>query len=331
MSQALMKLLDLPELRELPRWIDQLNQGCDNREILFRNIAVPVVEQQSIQQRLPDVHVQLDLGIASGNIAADLKNEIQRWLDLSDAGHALEAGELLMTLPVSVDLTEFLRRLAQTREYELQPSGLAQRVCTLLHNLAAYKIPREEAVAAIHDALSSCNDGIIICLRHLKLRALVEQAYKCPMPEVRLRNLGEDLVKLEVIQECMFEIARKQEALGTMPDQVEILLYLETQLAPKMALPLENRHMLFATRAGVSAADVDRTQARANQAAANQSRVNRFLAQWQPWQVYQRRLALAAFDKAGQSMLAMPQELQEAQCPFTVETGKVLRLRTYSS
>lgn len=318
-------LEDLPFLRELPHWLDRLNQGEAGRQCVFHNIAIPAIEQRFVQERLVNVDVQLDDFVVAAVFAPDFTTQIQGWLDVSEAGYAGEAQQLVQALPQSMDLMAFLQRLSQTREYELQPVGLGQRVSLMLHQMADNVIPQEQAMELIHNTLSSCNDGLMMCLRDLEMLALIEQALKCPMPAIMLRGLGEDLVKIEAIHAYAFEIAQQQKARNENPDEVEIVLYLETALAGRLALPLQNRHMLFEARSGIGALHVNEAERRALTAAANTTTVNDFLEQWRPWQVFKRKEAIASFSKTGQSLRLMSETEQEMICPITREAGRSLK------
>ncbi|USE37109.1 NEL-type E3 ubiquitin ligase domain-containing protein [Endozoicomonas sp. SCSIO W0465] len=217
------------------------------------------------------------------------------WRDL--ASSELEMPELDLRHDQATELVHYLSRLTSTADYQNRVSRpvLAQRVMALMSLLADDRA-REDALRHINEALSSCDDRIILALDDLETLQLRHSAETLALENRdlgELRALGLKMMRLDEVK----RIARDHMKSLSWVDEVEVVLAFQIGVRQKkLDLPGSTQHMLFRGCAYVSDQDIANAVQQVN-AHCSGAELEAYLEQWAPWQKFQRLQAVPSFDQ----------------------------------
>jgi hypothetical protein len=284
-------------LRQIPHRVLQwpLRPNGRRHQIILTGSGISEDEGQALG-RIAGPGVQLIHDVRENRSAdsarfTDLPAAIGFWLPLAAPG-AREANLNRASAPVvhggpqQLDsFLDFLSRLRGTADYQNRQSRplLAQRIVSLIDQVAASESLAALCHERIGQALESCGDRVIWAMNQLELTVRVHQAQQGSAPEQELRDLGRSLLRLQVVHQ---HAAAKVVSL-TVVDPIEVYLAYETKLAQPLGLPLSTQGMLYERSSNVSEADLEAASQAAKQADPQQ--VEAFLASWEPWQGLVRR------------------------------------------
>jgi hypothetical protein len=161
---------------------------------------------------------------------------------------------------------------------------------------------RNEALGCINNALSSCDDRIILALDELEtldLRASAEILAIENSNPVKLRELGLQMMRLEEVR----RIACDHKKTLTWIDEIEIQLAFLIGVRQELDLPGSTQHMIFRRYAQVSEQDITNAIERVKNH-CSEANLKGYLAEWEPWQKYQRKQAVPSFDRLESKMVA---------------------------
>jgi hypothetical protein len=215
-------------------------------------------------------------------------------------------------------LRQFLGRLCDTADYQ-QPNArlrLAGRVCDLLQAMDESPALRRLGSDRISDALQTCDDRVIWTMNQLEIAVRVNQAQNS-QDGASLQELVLSFMSLDIVQDH----ARQKVNSLTWVDEVEVFLAYESGLREALKLPVSAEHMLHASCAKVTQADLDRAQDAAEAAVKDPVKVAAYLDVSPTWQHYLRRQQAKQWAWERMVPEALPQGLQadEMQCPITLE------------
>ena len=202
------------------------------------------------------------------------------------------------------DLVCYLGRLTGTADYQNQTSRpvLAQRVMAVMSLLAGNDRVRETALRHIHDALSSCDDRITLALDDLETLQLLISAETLAFENRdpgELKALGLQMMRLDAVK----RFARDHMKTLSWVDAIEVELAFQIGVRQQLDLPGSTQHMIFRGCANVSDQDIANAVQHVN-TYCSETQLEVYLAQWAPWQKFQRLLAAPSFDQLASTTVA---------------------------
>ena len=215
-----------------------------------------------------------------------------RKLASSDSG----IPELNLRHDQATDLVHYLGRLTNTADYQNLATRpvLAERVMAVTALLTGSDWIRDEAMDHIHHALTSCDDRIILALDDLDTFQLLDSAERKAFEgnADELRELGLQMMRLDEVK----RIARDHMKTLRWVDEIEVELAFLIGVRQQLALPGSTQHMIFRGCANVSDQDIATAVHQVNTHCSDDN-LQTYLAQWAPWQQYQRRQEVPTFDQ----------------------------------
>ncbi|USE37112.1 NEL-type E3 ubiquitin ligase domain-containing protein [Endozoicomonas sp. SCSIO W0465] len=287
-------------LTTLPDWITRIGRTSQGliRNVCFNNTGL----SDSLIDRLrtttaPGIQFHFSRSAwQSEQQFLNMEQGFAFWRDLASSD--LEMPELDLRHDQATELVHYLSRLTGTADYHNQVCRpiLAQRVMALICLLVENDRVREDALRHINQALSSCDDRIILALddlETLQLRHSAETlAFENRDPH-ELKSLGLQMMRLDVVK----RIARDHMKTLTWVDEIEVELAFQIGVRQKkLDLPGSTRHMLFRGCAYVSDQDIANAVQQVNTHCSG-AELEAYLEQWAPWQKFQRLQAVPSFDQ----------------------------------
>ena len=293
-------------LTALPDWITTMGFACngDIRHVYLENTGL----SDTLIDRLRTATtpgMQFHFSRSAGQPEQQFANLDQgfafwRTLASSDA----EMPEFDLRRDLAADLVLYLGRLTSTADYQNQVSRpvLGQRVMALMSFLAGNNSVREDALRYISEALSSCDDRIILALDDLETLQLLTAAQSLAQEKRdpgELRALGLQMMRLEKLK----QIARDHIKTLSWVDEIEVELAFQIGVRQQLKLPGLTQHMLFRGCAYVSDQDIANAVEQVNTHCC-EAELEAWLAQWAPWQKFQRLQTVPFFDQLPSTTVA---------------------------
>ena len=230
-------------------------------------------------------------------LQSNLKQDFAFWRRLASSNS--EIPELDLRHDQAYDLVCYLGRLTGTADYQNQASRpvLAQRVMTVMSLLAGDDRFRETALRHIHDALSSCDDRIILALDDLETLQLLTSAETLAFEKRdprELKALGLQMMRLDAVNRFARDHMRTLSL--SWVDAIEVALAFQIGVRQQLDPPGSTQHMIFRGCAHVSDQDIANAVQYVN-TYCSETQLEVYLAQWPPWQKFQRLLAVPSFDQ----------------------------------
>ena len=288
-------------LTALPNWITTLGattQG-NTRHVFLDNTGL----SDTLIDRLREVQapdMQFHFSRSAGQPEQQFSNVEEVftfWRKLASSGS--EIPELNLRHDQATDLVHYLGRLTSTADYQNQATRpvLAQRVMAVTALLTGSDRIRDEAMDHIHHALTSCDDRIILALDDLDTMQLLDSAERKAFEgnADELRELGLQMMRLDEVK----RIARDHMKTLSWVDEIEVELAFQIGVRQQLALPGSTQHMIFRGCANVSDQDIATAVHQVNTHCSDDN-LQTYLAQWAPWQQYQRRQEVPTFDQLTQ-------------------------------
>ena len=299
-----------PQLTALPDWITSLGPTLSGRtrEVLLSCLGL----SDALIDRLRSAEAPGMSFYIPGDVAQptqpfdNFQMAFAFWREL--AASDAETPALTLLPYQSCDLVIFLEKLTTTADYNNLASRpvLAQRIIHTLLSVLGNEQIQDQALALIHDAISSCGDRVILALDDLETLELQDSAktmaIKHESPS-ELRALG---LKMKRMSEVKL-IARKHADKHPWTDEVEVALAYQIEIRKHLELPGATKHMLYRPCAQVSQQDIDEALVQLN-SNCGEEQLQEFLKVWEPWQFYQRRLSTPPFDQLPQQMVNQIQQ-----------------------
>jgi hypothetical protein len=170
--------------------------------------------------------------------------------------------------PGSADFFKVIRKQRETKDYQRDASRkqLTKRVWQMIDTVALDTRLREELFKQAHQP-ETCGDAGAQLFNNMGMKVLVSQAYtesaSATVLEDKLLRLARSAARLEKIgEQARAEISHQTQQnlinpqLNLPPDDVEVHLAYETQLAKRLDLPWQSENMLFSARSGVDQAKI---------------------------------------------------------------------------
>ena len=293
-------------LTALPNWITTMgltSQGFIRHVYLENSGLSDALIDRMRTIRTPDM--QFHFSRSAGQPEQQFSNLEQGfafWRRLASSNS--EIPELDLRHDQADDLVCYLGRLTGTADYQNQTSRpvLAQRVMAVMSLLAGNDRIRETALRHIHDALSSCDDRIILALDDLETLQLLTSAETLAFENRdprELKALGLQMMRLDAVK----QFARDHMKTLSWVDAIEVELAFQIGVRQQLDLPGSTQHMIFRGCANVSDQDIANAVQHVN-TYCSETQLEVYLAQWAPWQKFQRLLAAPSFDQLASTTVA---------------------------
>ena len=290
-----------PQLTELPEWITTLGGvGNSNRVVQLINTGLSdALIHQLNSQPTPGLHFDVRSGYATLEQRQQLFDSFQMAFAF---WRKLAASDAQMPTPTlsphqSSELIIFLEKLTTTADYKELASRpiLAQRIINTLLSVLGNEQFQDEAMALIHDAISTCGDRVILALDDLETLELHESAKTLALKQddpSELFALGQKMMQMEQVKRIALEHAAKFPS----AEEVEVVLAYQIELRKHLELPGATKHMLYRPCAEVAQQDIDNALVKLHSNCGEQ-KMQEFLKTWEPWQIYQRHLTIPPFTR----------------------------------
>ena len=293
-------------LTALPNWITTMgltSQGSI-RHVCLENSGLSdalIDRMRTIRTPNMQFHFSRSAGQPEQQFS-DLEQGFAFWRRLASSDS--EIPELDLRHDQADDLVCYLGRLTGTADYQNQTSRpvLAQRVMAVMSLLAGNDRVRETALRHIHDALSSCDDRIILALDDLETLQLLTSAETLAFENRdprELKALGLQMMRLDAVK----RFARDHMKTLSWVDAIEVELAFQIGVRQQLDLPGSTQHMIFRGCANVSDQDIANAVQHVN-TYCSETQLEVYLAQWAPWQKFQRLLAAPSFDQLASTTVA---------------------------
>ena len=293
-------------LTALPNWITTMgltSQGSIRYVYLENSGLSDALIDRMRTIRTPDM--QFHFSRSAGQPEQQFSNLEQGfvfWRRLASSDS--EIPELDLRHDQADDLVCYLGRLTGTADYQNQISRpvLAQRVMAVMSLLAGNDRVRETALRHIHDALSSCDDRIILALDDLEILQLLTSAETLAFENRdprELKALGLQMMRLDAVK----RFARDHMKTLSWVDAIEVELAFQIGVRQQLDLPGSTQHMIFRGCAHVSDQDIANAVQHVN-TYCSETQLEVYLARWAPWQKFQRLLAAPSFDQLASTTVA---------------------------
>ena len=293
-------------LTALPNWITTMgltSQGSI-RSVYLENSGLSdalIDRMRTIRTPNMQFHFSRSAGQPEQQFS-DLEQGFAFWRRLASSNS--EIPELDLRHDQADDLVHYLGRLTGTADYQNQTSRpvLAQRVMAVMSLLAGNDRVRETALRHIHDALSSCDDRIILALDDLETLQLLTSAETLAFENRdprELKALGLQMMRLDAVK----RFARDHMKTLSWVDAIEVELAFQIGVRQQLDLPGSTQHMIFRGCAHVSDQDIANAVQHVN-THCSETQLEVYLAQWAPWQKFQRLLAAPSFDQLASTTVA---------------------------
>ena len=290
-------------LTALPNWITTLGATTrgTTRNVYISNTGL----SDTLIDRLREVQapdMQFHFSQSAGQPEQQFSNVeegLTFWRKLASSDSEIPELNLRLRHDQATDLVHYLGRLTSTADYQNQATRpvLAQRVMAVTALLTGSDWIRDEAMDHIHHALTSCDDRIILALDDLdtfqSLDSAERKAFEGNADE--LRELGLQMMRLDEVK----RIARDHMKTLRWVDEIEVELAFLIGVRQQLALPGSTQHMIFRGCANVSDQDIATAVHQVNTHCSDDN-LQTYLAQWAPWQQYQRLQEVPTFDQLTQ-------------------------------
>ena len=286
-------------LTALPNWITTIGLTSQRsiRHVYLENSGLSdalIDRMRTIRTPNMQFHFSRSAGQPEQQFS-NLEQGFAFWRRLASSNS--EIPELDLRYDQADDLVCYLGRLTGTADYQNQTSRpvLAQRVMAVMSLLAGNDRVRETALRHIHDALSSCDDRIILALDDLETLQLLTSAETLAFENRdprELKALGLQMMRLDAVK----RFARDHMKTLSWVDAIEVELAFQIGVRQQLDLPGSTQHMIFRGCANVSDQDIANAVQHVN-THCSETQLEVYLAQWAPWQKFQRLLAAPSFDQ----------------------------------
>ena len=297
---------DCTGLTALPNWITTMGLTSQRsiRHVFLENSGLSdalIDRMRTIRTPNMQFHFSRSAGQPEQHFS-NLEQGIAFWRRLASSNS--EIPELDLRYDQADDLVCYLGRLTGTADYQNQTSRpvLAQRVMAIMSLLAGNDRVRETALRHIHDALSSCDDRIILALDDLETLQLLTSAETLAFENRdprELKALGLQMMRLDAVK----RFARDHMKTLSWVDAIEVELAFQIGVRQQLDLPGSTQHMIFRGCANVSDQDIANAVQHVN-THCSETQLEVYLAQWAPWQKFQRLLAAPSFDQLASTTVA---------------------------
>ena len=293
-------------LTALPNWITTMGLTSQRsiRHVYLENSGLSdalIDRMRTIRTPNMQFHFSRSAGQPEQQFS-NLEQGFAFWRRLASSNS--EMPELDLRHDQADDLVCYLGRLTGTADYQNQTSrpALAQRVMAVMSLLAGNDRVRETALRHIHDALSTCDDRIILALDDLETLQLLTSAETLAFENrdpSELKALGLQMMRLDAVK----RFARDHMKTLSWVDAIEVELAFQIGVRQQLDLPGSTQNMIFRGCAHVSDQDIANAVQHVN-TFCSETQLEVYLAQWAPWQKFQHLLAAPSFDQLASTTVA---------------------------
>ncbi|MGR3912649.1 MAG: NEL-type E3 ubiquitin ligase domain-containing protein, partial [Candidatus Rhabdochlamydia sp.] len=328
-----LNLTSCSHITSLPNWIGELGRCKDGStrivDLTGSSLSLPILsrlQELSSVARGVRFYFSLESFKTSDLGFKTLLSALQFWemYALEEPSFKLETGHLetvcqkfqqrKISLKDQENLLTFLTRLTVTADFQnkVTRTPLAIQLLQLLKLMADDLDISSQAALLIHQGLSSCDDRVMTTFSDLML---YQKLYRLQQDSVTAEELKTAARGLFLLEELNKKITLYTRELYFV-DEVEVTMAFHIRLQQMLELPLETKGMLFRGCVSISDEEINRVGELVLQE-MTQSSFEAFLAVWNPWNRYQRRLLVSPWEN-------LPTIDQKASltdiCPYLQDT-----------
>ncbi|MGR3912033.1 MAG: NEL-type E3 ubiquitin ligase domain-containing protein, partial [Candidatus Rhabdochlamydia sp.] len=212
------------------------------------------------------------------------------------------------------NLLSFLSRLTGTADYYNGSTrrALAIRILQMLQLMAEDEKVCHHAAFLIHQGLSSCDDRVMMTLDDIGFYQKLCYLQDPLITEEELKTAGRGFFLLEKLNKKIGDYIK----LLRFVDEVEVHMAFHTRLQEMLTLPIGTRGMLFRQCVDISDEEITRVGEEILQEATEYALIT-FLATWDPWIRYQRRVSTLPWER----LPSVERSLSSIdRCPYLQDT-----------
>ena len=252
------------QIRELSEPILNLSGHCyvDAENNRFSPEFVRRFQDQLLQRR-ESTHnelgprVQMSIADFAGAPLASLEDQLRAWAE--ECNICIDLTPLLTLDGPNRDmLSRYLGRLHEIPDYRqggLPKENILHRVGDMLPLSASNPEFRNQMIAIITEALSTCGDRVLLAFNDIEILC---QCYRDNLTEDQVRQLAIGQGRYELIKKFAMQQALER-GLG---DEIETILACHIQLQKLLGLPISTQQMLYPACSGVTREMLDEMHAR---------------------------------------------------------------------
>lgn len=302
-------ILSDTSLTSLPNWITTLGPTSTGytRSIELRNSGL----SDDIIERLRNVNapgIQFHFSQWAAAVTkelASIEDAVTFWESLVPSFSVTITGKYIKH---KIQVCRFFSRLINTPEYtnENTRKSLATRVFEMLFCMDKEQSLCERIELLICGAQDTCDDRIIFGMDDIEIEIKIyecEQLEVSKVAEQKLLELAKGLFFLEKVRAYAREYSKNLQWV----DEVEVYLAFQIGLSKPLGLPLTTTNMIFARYSQVSQSHIEQAEKEIQQD-YSEIGFQEFLNQWEPWQKYQRRLAVVPYENLPISETKLPDD-----------------------
>ncbi|CAM0116861.1 NEL-type E3 ubiquitin ligase domain-containing protein [Rhabdochlamydiaceae symbiont of Dictyostelium giganteum] len=214
------------------------------------------------------------------------------------------------------NLLKFLTRLTGTADYSniATRKDLARRVLNMLQLMTEDELLCCHMTFLIHQGLSSCDDRILATLSDMDLYQQLRAIQHESVTSEEVRSLGKGFFLLEELNKKIKDSITKLRFV----DEVEVYMAFHIRLQNMLNLPVHTKNMLFRRCVAISDEEIDRVGNSLLQE-ITESSFEAFLEKWAPWNLYQRKASILAWEQ----LPVIERPLLLENCPYLQDTPEL--------
>ncbi|MGR3912175.1 MAG: NEL-type E3 ubiquitin ligase domain-containing protein, partial [Candidatus Rhabdochlamydia sp.] len=315
-------------LTSLPNWITTLGR-CSSGEERTVDLMECGLSPQIMSRVEEDIHDAKEVQFHFSMGATDdyilefstLLEITQFWQEVAEEEISLDPEEVCHQLHQNLteaqdhkNLLTFLMYLTGTADcYNISTrKALAVRILKILQLMTTDEKLCHHAAFLIHQRLSSCDDRVITTLDDIGFYQRLCHLQRPTIGEEELKTAGKGFFLLEKLNKKIRDYIKTLRFV----DEVEAHMAFHIRLQEMLGLPIETQGMLFRRYAYISDAEIEKIGEEILQEVTD-SAFETFLATWDPWIRYQRRISMIQWDLLPPATRALA---SADMCPYLQDT-----------
>ena len=224
---------------------------------------------------------------------------IRSWMKKNGSFH--KAPNLNLTPNEDQELSTWLKRMPQLKEYKVNKKDYRNRIINILNEMANEAEFQTYFFNTLDDTMSTCDDRATLGVDDLEIRIFLSEAnklseQKSPASENKLKLMGGQMLRHGLLDKY-FLTGRNWYG----QDDIEDMLYLKIHLKDALNLPVNFSHMDAADVAVVKKRDLEFAK-KFIEERSTPKHLSEFLQTWEPWQRYHQlgRFNIPKYDELTQ-------------------------------
>jgi hypothetical protein len=301
-------LISLPEcwFANIPQSLPFIDKKKHSITLINSSIPEIAIKKYYFQCLPKNIHViqEQDFSMPILTTNKKLENLIAFWLQIIAKKNNINITNI--TVAEIKDLILFLQKLIHTRDFlnKLTRKQLATEVVNILQIINRNDEIKEDILAVINAAVTSCEDRVLLSLADIIFLPLLKQAENqsivdatgTALKKLAKQKLYADEITQYAVAYAKEEIHRRNRARGRIEpiEEIEFILDFKIKLGNKFDLHFTNRSMNYAGVSHLQTSDADTAYEIIN-AKVTEDYFNNYLQNWEPWKKHQRRWLLQEY------------------------------------